>query len=58
MIFPEVQASLRHPGANTVTPGIRDMFLKRVGVDVETFDGDWQDARRVFAEKRQAWVAR
>ena len=51
MIFPEVQASLRHPGANTVTPGIRDMFLKRVGVDVETFDGDWQDARRVFAEK-------
>ena len=49
MIFPEVQASLRHPGANTVTPGIRDMFLKRIGL--ESFEGDWQDARKAFAEQ-------
>ena len=28
MIFPEVQASPRHPGAGTVTPGIRDLFLR------------------------------
>ena len=37
MIFPEVQASLRHPGADTVTPEIREMFLKRVGI--EEFEG-------------------
>ncbi|MFO0689092.1 MAG: aromatic ring-hydroxylating dioxygenase subunit alpha [Myxococcota bacterium] len=53
MLFPEVQASLRHPGANTVTPGIKEMFLKRVGVDVERFEGDWQDARKVFAEQQR-----
>ena len=28
MIFPEVQASPRHPGAGTVTPGIKEMFLE------------------------------
>lgn len=53
MLFPEVQASLRHPGANTVTPGIKEMFLKRVGIDVERFEGDWQDARKVFAEQQR-----
>ena len=50
MIFPEVQASQRHPGAGTVTPGIRDLFLKRVGVDVEAFRGGPADARAAFAE--------
>ncbi len=50
MIFPEVQASARHPGAGTVTPGIRDLFLKRVGVDVEAFRGGPVDARAAFAE--------
>ncbi|MEN8160771.1 MAG: aromatic ring-hydroxylating dioxygenase subunit alpha [Myxococcota bacterium] len=48
MIFPEVQASPRHPGAGTVTPGIRDMFLKRVGV--ENFEGGPKEARAAFAE--------
>lgn len=51
MIFPEVQASGRHPGANTVTPAIEKMFLARIGVDVEHFDGDARDARRVYAEQ-------
>ena len=37
MIFPEVQASPRHEGAGTVTRGIRDLFLARVGVDVANF---------------------
>jgi len=50
MIFPEVQASPRHAGAGTVTPGIRDMFLKRVGVDVESFEGGPDAARAAFAE--------
>ena len=45
MIFPEVQASPRHPGAGTVTPGIRDLFLERVGVDVEKFRGGPAEAR-------------
>lgn len=49
MIFPEVQASLRHPGANTVTPGIRENFLRRVGVDVERFVGGPAEARAAFA---------
>jgi len=50
MIFPEVQASPRHPGAGTVTPGVRDMFLKRVGVDVEQFRGGPREARAAYAE--------
>ena len=50
MIFPEVQASPRHPGAGTVTPGIRDLFLKRVGVDVEHFRGGEREARAAYAE--------
>jgi phenylpropionate dioxygenase-like ring-hydroxylating dioxygenase large terminal subunit len=50
MIFPEVQASPRHPGAGTVTPGIREMFLKRVGVDVEHFAGGPREARAAYAE--------
>jgi phenylpropionate dioxygenase-like ring-hydroxylating dioxygenase large terminal subunit len=48
MIFPEVQASPRHPGAGTVTAGMRDMFLKRVGV--ENFEGGPAEARAAFAE--------
>ncbi len=48
MIFPEVQASPRHPGAGTVTAGMRDMFLKRVGV--ENFAGGPREARAAFAE--------
>ena len=50
MIFPEVQASPRHAGAGTVTPGIRDLFLKRIGVDVDSFRGGPADARAAFAE--------
>jgi phenylpropionate dioxygenase-like ring-hydroxylating dioxygenase large terminal subunit len=50
MIFPEVQASPRHPEAGRVTRGIREMFLRRVGVDVERFEGGPADARRAFAE--------
>jgi phenylpropionate dioxygenase-like ring-hydroxylating dioxygenase large terminal subunit len=50
MIFPEVQASLRHPGAGTATPEIRELFLKRVGVDLESFRGGEREARAAFAE--------
>jgi phenylpropionate dioxygenase-like ring-hydroxylating dioxygenase large terminal subunit len=50
MIFPEVQASPRHGGAGTVTPGIRDYFLRRVGVDVESFRGGPREARSAYAE--------
>ena len=50
MIFPEVQASARHPGAGTVTPGIRDLFLARVGVDVAAFRGGAAEARSAFAD--------
>jgi len=53
MLFPEVQASLRHPGANTVTEGIKENFLKRVGVDVAAFEGTAADARKVFAEQQR-----
>jgi phenylpropionate dioxygenase-like ring-hydroxylating dioxygenase large terminal subunit len=49
LIFPEVQASLRHPGANTVTRGIRESFLKRIGI--EDFDGDAPGARKAFAAR-------
>lgn len=47
MIFPELVPSPRHEGAGTVTDGIRNMFLKRVGV--EDFDGDIAAARAAFA---------
>ena len=50
MIFPEVQASPRHPGAGTVTRGVRDMFLKRVGVEVDAFQGGPAEARAAYAE--------
>ncbi|MEM7410543.1 MAG: aromatic ring-hydroxylating dioxygenase subunit alpha [Myxococcota bacterium] len=50
MIFPEVQASPRHEGAGTVTPGIRDMFLARVGVDLEKFEGGPAEARTAYAD--------
>jgi phenylpropionate dioxygenase-like ring-hydroxylating dioxygenase large terminal subunit len=50
MIFPEVQASPRHPGAGTVTPGIKDLFLKRVGIGVEAFEGGPAEARRAYAD--------
>jgi phenylpropionate dioxygenase-like ring-hydroxylating dioxygenase large terminal subunit len=50
MIFPEVQASPRHAGAGTVTPGIRDLFLSRVGVDGERFQGGPAEARAAYAE--------
>lgn len=49
MIFPEVIASPRHPGHGTVTPGIKNDFLKRVGIDVEGFVGGPEDARSAFA---------
>lgn len=48
MIFPEVQASPRHKGFATVTPGMKTMFLERVGVDVETFKGGPAEARAAF----------
>lgn len=54
MIFPEVIASPRHPGAGTVTPAIKEMFLKRVGVDLPSFEAGSpgpQDARAAFAEQ-------
>ena len=50
MIFPEVQASPRHPGAGTVTQGMKEMFLARVGVDVERFEGGPAEARAAYAE--------
>ncbi len=50
MIFPEVQASPRHPGAGTVTEGIKKMFLERVGVDTASFEGGPAEARAAFAE--------
>lgn len=51
MIFPEVQASLRHPGANTVTPEIKEMFLSRVGIT--DFEGSPEEARTAFAEQQK-----
>lgn len=51
MIFPEVQASLRHPGANTVTPEIREMFLERIGL--ADFEGDAAAARAAYAEQQR-----
>ena len=51
MIFPEVQASLRHPGADTVTPEIKEMFLQRVGIT--DFEGSPAEARTAFAEQQR-----
>ncbi len=48
MIFPEVIASPRHPGHGTVTAGIKENFLARVGVDVSSFRGGVADARSAF----------
>lgn len=50
MIFPEVQASPRHPGAGTVTEGIRDLFLARVGVDTTAFEGGPTEARAAYGQ--------
>jgi phenylpropionate dioxygenase-like ring-hydroxylating dioxygenase large terminal subunit len=50
MVFPEVQASPRHPGAGTVTDGIRDLFLARVGVDTARFEGGPAEARAAYAD--------
>lgn len=50
MIFPEVQASPRHPGAGTITPGIAELFLRRVGVDVDGLEGKAAEARSAYAE--------
>jgi phenylpropionate dioxygenase-like ring-hydroxylating dioxygenase large terminal subunit len=33
MIFPEAQASPRHPGRGTITPLMKDYFLSRHGID-------------------------
>jgi len=53
MIFPEVVASPRHSGAGSVTPAIKELFLKRVGVDLPAFEASAPgpaDARRAFAD--------
>ncbi|HEY8516907.1 MAG TPA: aromatic ring-hydroxylating dioxygenase subunit alpha [Candidatus Binatia bacterium] len=52
MIYPELQASLRHPGAGTVTPEIKELFLERVGV--RDFEGSEADARAAFAQAIRA----
>lgn len=52
MIYPELQASLRHPGAGTVTPEIKELFLERVGVT--GFEGTEAEARRAFADAIRA----
>jgi phenylpropionate dioxygenase-like ring-hydroxylating dioxygenase large terminal subunit len=53
MIYPELQVSLRHPGAGTVTPEIRELFLERVGVT--DFTGTTEaEARAAFADAIRA----
>jgi len=48
MIYPELQVSLRHPEAGTVTREIRELFLERVGV--MDFRGSTEaEARAAFA---------
>src|SRR5690606_38977194 len=42
----------RHPGAGTVTPEIRELFLERVGVN--GFAGTEAEARRAFADAIRA----
>lgn len=54
MIFPEVQASPRHPGAGTVTRAMKEMMLARVGVDTENFAGGPAEARRAYADAIRA----
>ncbi len=54
MIFPEIQASPRFAPPGTVTEEMKEMFLKRVGVDVENFEGDADDARRAYADAIRA----
>ena len=54
MIFPEVQASGRHPGAGTVTPEIRKMFLERIGV--QGFEGDAAAARTAYAAQQRGFA--
>ncbi|MCH2171745.1 aromatic ring-hydroxylating dioxygenase subunit alpha [Myxococcota bacterium] len=49
MIFPEVQASLRHPESGTATQEIKEMFLKRVGIDIDQFEGGEKEARAAYA---------
>lgn len=56
MIFPELQASPRHPAAGTVTPAMKENFLRRVGVDVDAFDGDTADARKAFADALRSFA--
>ena len=51
MIFPEVQASPRHEsGGDVVTQEIKEMFLARVGVDIEAFEGGVPEARAAYAD--------
>lgn len=50
MILPEVQASARHPGRGSVTRGIRELFLARVGVDPASVTGGAAAARRAYAD--------
>ena len=51
MIFPEVQASPRHEsGGDRVTPEMKELFLARVGVDVDRFEGGVPEARAAYAE--------
>ena len=50
MIFPEVQASPRFAPPGTVTDEMKEMFLKRVGIDVDNFEGNADDARKAYAE--------
>lgn len=55
MIYPEVRPSPRHSGAGTVTPEIKELFLQRVGVDTNSFNGTTPaEARRAFADATMA----
>ena len=50
MIFPEIQPSPRHSsGGREVTPEMREMFLARVGIDIEKFEGGVPEARSAYA---------
>ena len=51
MIFPEVQPSPRHSsGGKEVTQEMREMFLARVGIDLEKFEGGVPEARAAFSD--------
>jgi phenylpropionate dioxygenase-like ring-hydroxylating dioxygenase large terminal subunit len=54
MIMPEIQASPRHSGAGTVTPGMRELFLKRIGIDTDNWQGSPADARHAWADAVRA----